>query len=90
MKDELTKHILNKLETIDNRLDGMSGTLIKQEENLRYHIERTDLLEEQVALVREELTPIKNVHTTLKLIGKSLLFLSSISILISYLFSLIH
>lgn len=36
----------------------LTATSIKNEEQLRYHIKRTDLLEESVTLLRQQFTPV--------------------------------
>lgn len=47
------------LEKQDNQLEEIRITLVKQEQNLKSHMRRTRLLEENVALLRREFNPIK-------------------------------
>ena len=49
MKKNEFLHLLDKLDMLDERLDGMSDTMIKQEENLKEHMRRTEALEALVA-----------------------------------------
>ena len=42
-------YLSDKLDILDERLDEMEGILIRQEENLREHMSRTALLEDQVS-----------------------------------------
>lgn len=43
-----TNKLEDRLQSIDNSLKEISITLIKQEQQLSYHIRRTDLLEDRV------------------------------------------
>lgn len=51
---EFLKKLDDKVEKLDSRLDSVDQTLIKQEGNLEHHIYRTQLAEENIKLVREE------------------------------------
>jgi hypothetical protein len=42
-------YITDKLDVLDERLDDMEKVLILQEQNLKQHMARTELLEQQVA-----------------------------------------
>lgn len=52
-----------KIESVDDKLDSVDKTLVKQEENLKEHMRRTDLLEKQHKEldnhVRQEIEPVK-------------------------------
>lgn len=43
-----TKSILEKLDKLDSRLDGIDITLVKQNASLEHHIFRTDLAEQRI------------------------------------------
>lgn len=62
-----------KVDKLDERLDSIEKVLIKQELNLEIHIKRTNLLEESVGLLRQDLRPVERhvdyVHGALKFIG---------------------
>lgn len=49
----------NKIDRLDNRLDGVEKIQVKQEANLGEHMRRTDLAEESIQLLREDLKPVQ-------------------------------
>ena len=53
MKETLDRVVV-QLDKLDDKIDNVDKTLIKQEENLREHMRRTEILEEQHKLLREE------------------------------------
>ena len=75
MKD-LLQHAIHQLERLDEKLDAVDRTLVKQEENLREHMRRTDILESQhnhlEDKMHDELEPIKSHVQQVKGIGKFL------------------
>jgi uncharacterized protein YaaN involved in tellurite resistance len=72
MEDKLGR-ILDKIDTIDSSLTEISVTLGKQEVSLSEHIKRTNLLEERIELLREEMRPVEKhvfyMHGALKALG---------------------
>ena len=90
MEKELEK-INEKLDKLTDDIVDVKVILAKQEENIKHHIKRTDLLEENVEILRDEmrkdLRPIKkhvqSVGNLLKFVGATgalLLFLKEIGI----------
>jgi uncharacterized protein YoxC len=73
---ELLERVVVQLDRLDEKLDDVDRTLIKQEENLREHMRRTELLESQHEMLRSEihteLTPIKSHINQVKGISKFL------------------
>jgi len=66
---------LKKLDSINSRLNSVDKTLVKQEENLKEHMRRTELLEKQQEdLIHDELVPIKSHIEQVKGISKFLMF----------------
>lgn len=68
--------IIKKFESIDQniirveeRLNGMDRTLVKQEENLKEHMKRSDLLEEQMAPVKKHVALVESVFKIVGAIG---------------------
>jgi hypothetical protein len=66
MNDDILKIIQETVEKLDNKIDILGTDIVdiklNQKENtvdIRYHIKRTDLLEESVEMLRLELRPIK-------------------------------
>jgi phage shock protein A len=64
--NQLLERILDKVDSLDEHLDGISKTLVKQEEQLAYHIYRTNLLEKKLEPVEDH---VKQVNGGVKLIG---------------------
>lgn len=53
------KEVVEILDRIDERLDSVDKTLIKQELNLKEHMRRTELLEAQHDKLYLEIEPVK-------------------------------
>lgn len=62
IKDLLIKH--------SDELTEVKTTLASQQKSLDYHIKRTDLLEEQVNLLRNDLEPVEDHVKGIKFLGK--------------------
>lgn len=71
--DEKLDKIVDKLELIDRRLDNVDVTLGQQSEQLKHHIYRSDLNEENIEMLRTEAKPVIKAYEQfggmLKLIG---------------------
>lgn len=65
--------IYGKLDKIESELVDMKVILGKQEENLRLHMYRTEIAEENIQLLKKQLSPIesylKSISIFLKFIG---------------------
>lgn len=59
MSDRRFDRLEEKLDGLDKRLDDMTQTLIVNTEQLKYHIKRTDLLEEQVKPIADHVVFIR-------------------------------
>lgn len=59
MSDSRLGRIEEKIDSIADRLNSIDVTLAKQEQQLAYHIRRTDLLEEQVKPISDHVTFIR-------------------------------
>ena len=68
--EEIIKLILEKVNKLDDHLDSVDKTLIKQEANLAEHMRRTDLLETQVKSIQDEIVEIQKPITVAIGIGK--------------------
>lgn len=55
-KKDLAEKLVTMVEKLDNRMDDMAITLVRNTDSLEHHIARTNLLEEYV---KTEITPIK-------------------------------
>jgi uncharacterized protein (UPF0335 family) len=70
---ELLERIVQQLDRLDERQDRMDRTLIRQESSLDQHIRRTELAEEAIELLRQEIKPVKKSYDgfafILKLLG---------------------
>ena len=78
MKDTL-KSIEKKIDKVDDRLGSIDVTLVKQEENLKEHMRRTELLEDQHTLFQTQLEPIKNHVEQIKGAGRLLAILGAVA-----------
>ena len=67
------QRILDKLDQMDQRLDNIDITLVRQEGQLAEHMRRSLLNEEAVQLLKTQVEPIKDhvksVNTILKFAG---------------------
>lgn len=85
--DDMLKKIDSKLETISSDLTDMKVTIAKQEENIKLHIYRTEIAEENIEILKTKLEPIdthvKYVHGVLRFFGAFSLFTGIIIGLIS-------
>ena len=72
MKEQLTK-IEEKLDKVDEKLSSIDVTLAKQAKDLEHHIYRTELAEQNLDLIRQEMVPVKKhialMDASLKVIG---------------------
>jgi hypothetical protein len=68
-----TKRFEEKLDKVVDCMVEIKTTLAGQASDLKYHIKRTDLLDESIKTIREDLKPVQAhvlmVHGALKLIG---------------------
>lgn len=51
------------LEKLDDKMDGMLVTQAEMKRDIAYHIRRTDLAEESISLLRDDIKPIQK-HVT--------------------------
>lgn len=56
---DLVERILDKLEEITKEITELKVVSVKQEENLKVHMKRSDALEEQLDIMRQELKPVQ-------------------------------
>jgi archaellum component FlaC len=86
MKDLLNR-VADNLDKLDDKLDGIDKTLVKQEENLREHMRRTEILESQhrdlKIEIHDEIKPIKSHVEQVKGISKFLIVIIPIIAIIS-------
>lgn len=72
MKDQLDK-IETKVDMIEERISSIDVTLAKQAKDLEHHIYRTELAEQNLDLIRQEMVPVKKhvalMDAGLKVIG---------------------
>lgn len=67
------ERIYETLDKIDNDLTDLKIISAKQEENIKEHIRRTELAEENLTLLRQEIEPLKQhvivINGILRVIG---------------------
>lgn len=69
MKDDTMGRVLNKLDKIDDKLNSIDKTLVKQEENLAEHMRRTELLEEALKPVEEHVAHMRGIGKAIVYMG---------------------
>lgn len=71
--NKMLERILNKVDKVDNHLDSINQTLIKQEEQLAYHIKRSDQQDHALQIIEKRLKPVEThiiaINTLVKLFG---------------------
>lgn len=88
MKDkDLLDKIYEKQEKMAEDLTDMKVILAKQEENIRIHIYRTSLAEENIKMLREQLKPVEN-HV--KMVNGALKFLGVLSLVVGIVLGIIN
>lgn len=69
----MLSQVVKKLESLDDRLDSVDKTLVKQEANLGEHMRRTELAEQGISELKTEIKPLQThkafMEGTLKGIG---------------------
>lgn len=81
MKEHLEK-IEAKVDIIEEKISNIDITLAKQAKDLEHHIYRTELAEENINLIRQEMQPVKK-HVALMDAGLKIMgALSSVAMFI--------
>jgi archaellum component FlaC len=70
MSDDILRLIHEKVEKLDSKIDTISSDIVeikitsaRHDENLKLHMKRSDLAEQGINILKEELVPIKkHVH----------------------------
>lgn len=70
MDEEIKTQLFGKLDKMSDDIVEIKVTLGKQEQNIDHHIKRSDLLETQVGLLKEEISKSKGVKDFLIFIAK--------------------
>lgn len=87
---ELIHQLNNKIDNIDQQLKVMDNRHIENSSSLNEHILRTEINEENIAILREEFKPVKkhveHVNFVFKIIG----FLATVVGLVSGVFKLLN
>lgn len=83
MKRDQFLHLADKLDIIDERVDGVEKLLALQQQSLEYHIKRTDTAEANLQLLQSEILRISqvesNVRSNVNLIGKFVAYVGGLS-----------
>ncbi len=64
----LLVNIDKKVDEVKDKLHSIETTQVRMEGDLKYHIKRTDLLEEQVELINKQTEPLNSAKILFKLI----------------------
>lgn len=91
MKDhtELLIRIDSKVDEVKEKLHGIELVQGRMEGDLKYHIKRTDLLEEQVSKIDEKIKPIDAIKSTSGMLAKVVAFLMGAAVAISTIIKLL-
>ena len=91
MKDhtEILIRIDSKVDEVKEKLHGIELVQGRMEGDLKYHIKRTDLLEEQVSKIDEKIKPIDAIKGTSSMLAKIVAFLMGVAVAISTIIKLI-
>lgn len=79
MKKNEFLHLSDKLDILDERLDGVERLMALQENNLQYHIKRTDLAEQSLAVFKQELEQSKLLMANIQFFGKLLTWVGGLT-----------
>lgn len=84
MSDDILKLINDKVDKLDSKIDSISGDIVhikitsaKHEENLKLHMRRSDLAEEGINLLKEELIPLKKHVSSVDSVVKFMMLAST-------------
>jgi hypothetical protein len=75
---ELVGTLISKLDRLDDRLDSVDKTLVRQEANLQEHMRRTDLNEIAIDKIVKALEPVKGHVDMMKGAGKLLVITGTV------------
>ncbi len=91
MKDhtELLIRIDSKVDEVKEKLHSIELVQGRMEGDLKYHIKRTDLLEEQVSKIDEKIKPIEAIKSTSSMLAKIVAFLMGVAVAVSTIIKLI-
>jgi hypothetical protein len=67
--DEPFKTLDSKLDLLDERLDSVDKTLVKQHEQLKYHIQRTNILESKLEPVEKHVAMVSGAIKLLMIVA---------------------
>lgn len=79
MKKNEFLHLSDKLDILDERLDSVEKLMVLQENNLQYHIKRTDLAEQSLSVFKQELEQSKMLMVQIKFFGRLLTWIGGLT-----------
>ncbi len=86
---ELLIRIESKVDEVKEKLHSIELVQGRMEGDLKYHIKRTDLLEEQVSKIDEKIKPIEAIKSTSSMLAKIVAFLMGVAVAVSTIIKLI-
>ena len=86
---ELLIRIDSKVDEVKEKLHSIELVQGRMEGDLKYHIKRTDLLEEQVSKIDEKIKPIEAIKSTSSMLAKIVAFLMGVAVAVSTIIKLI-
>lgn len=79
MKKNEFLHLSDKLDILDERLDNVEKLMFLQENNLQYHIKRTDIAEQSLSVFKQDLEQSKLLMANIKFFGKLLTWVGGLT-----------
>lgn len=67
---DFLQYLADKMDAIDSRLDDTSQILAVQQEQLKEHMRRSQLNEEAVQILKDELKPLQEDWLRVRFLGK--------------------
>jgi hypothetical protein len=71
-----------KVDEVKEKLQGIQVIQARMESDLKYHIKRTDLLEEKVFDIDEKIQPVESAKNTIWGFGKLIAFITGVIVAI--------
>lgn len=97
MEEDFLKLMLSEQKTMTRDISDIKVLVGKQEENLRLHVYRTDLAEQNIESLRREIIPLKTnynyIHGGLKFLGLAaavVTLISSVIVIIKNFSNIFH
>jgi chromosome segregation ATPase len=86
---DFMQYLADKLDAIDSRLDDATQILAVQQEQLRQHMRRSELNEEAVEVLKNELKPLQEDWLRVRFLGKLASVVAGVVSVAYYIYSIV-